>query len=45
MNINTIIYRKKIGVIIDYPFDKAMVVYYRNFIISRTIEINHLGIY
>jgi hypothetical protein len=45
MNIDIIIYRKTIGIIIDNPFDKAMVVYYRNFTISRTIEINNLGIF
>jgi hypothetical protein len=39
MNIDIIIYRKTIGIIIDNSFDKAMVVYYRNFTISRTIEI------
>jgi hypothetical protein len=45
MNINIIIYKKKVGIIIDHLFDKAMVVYYRNFTISSTIEINHLGIF
>jgi hypothetical protein len=33
MNSNIIIYRKKIGIIIDHPFYKAMVVYCSNFTI------------
>jgi hypothetical protein len=35
MNINTLTYMNTIGII----------VYYRNFTISRAIEINHLGIF